>query len=202
MEFELQRLKYSYDALEPHIDKRTMEIHHSKHYAGYTNKLNANIKDTDLEGKTIEEILKTTQHIAAIRNNAGGYYNHNLFWSIMTPNGNTDISNELKKSIEETFGSIEEFKEEFSKVASTQFGSGWAWLYVADGALKIGATPNHDNPIMEIELNGEPILCLDVWEHAYYLNYQNVRPDYINAFFEIINWEEVSKKYDEIVSRT
>ncbi len=199
MKFELTELAYNYDALEPHIDARTMEIHHGKHHAGYTNKLNSAIEGTSFEGLSIEEILKNAKDIPAIRNNAGGYYNHNLFWEIMTPSGNKNVSTKLKKAIDNTFGSFEAFKAEFIAAATTQFGSGWAWLYVHNGELYVGATPNQDNPIMGIELEGEPILGIDIWEHAYYLKYQNLRPDYINAFFEVIDWNKVSEKYEKLV---
>ncbi|WP_459212385.1 superoxide dismutase [Aquimarina rhabdastrellae] len=199
MKFEFTELAYNYDALEPHIDARTMEIHHGKHHAGYTNKLNSAIEGTSFEGLSIEEILKNAKDIPAIRNNAGGYYNHNLFWEIMTPSGNKNVSTKLKKAIDNTFGSFEVFKAEFIAAAATQFGSGWAWLYVHNGELYVGATPNQDNPIMGIELEGEPILGIDIWEHAYYLKYQNLRPDYINAFFEVIDWNKVSEKYEKLV---
>jgi len=195
MAFELPELPYAYDALEPHIDARTMEIHHSKHHAGYTSKLNAAIEGTDHEGKSIEQILKDGKSVAAIRNNGGGFYNHSLFWKIMSPNGGGNPSGELAEAINSAFGSFENFKDEFSKAAATQFGSGWAWLCVTNGKLEVCSTPNQDNTIMGEGCGGTPILGLDVWEHAYYLNYQNRRPDYIEAFFSVINWDEVAKNY-------
>lgn len=195
MAFELPKLAYAYDALEPHIDARTMEIHHSKHHNGYTTKLNAAIEGTDFEGKSIEDILASCADNAAVRNNGGGFWNHSLFWSIMSPNGGGEPSGDLADDIKETFGSFEGFKEAFSKAAATQFGSGWAWLCVADGKLEVCSTANQDNPMMGINCGGTPILGLDVWEHAYYLNYQNRRPDYINAFFNVIDWNKVSELY-------
>ena len=196
MSFKLPELPYSYDALEPHIDARTMEIHHGKHHNGYTNNLNNAIQGTNLEGKTIEEICSSTNLPDVIRNNGGGYYNHNLFWKSMSPDGGGEPSGDLALAINNSFGSFEKFKEEFSKAASTRFGSGWAWLCVKDKKLSICSTANQDNPLMKDKCNETPILCLDVWEHAYYLNYQNKRPDYINAFFNIINWNEVSNRYN------
>lgn len=199
MAFELPKLKYAYDALEPHIDARTMEIHHSKHHGGYTSKLNAAIEGTRLEGKSIEEILSgVSSHSTAVRNNGGGYYNHNLFWEVMSPNGGGMPSGDLKDAIEKDFGSFESFKEKFNNAAATRFGSGWAWLIKsANGGLEVTSSPNQDNPLMDIaEVKGTPILGLDVWEHAYYLKYQNKRPDYINAFWNVINWEEVAKRFD------
>ena len=197
MSFELPQLSYAYDALEPHIDARTMEIHHSKHHQGYTNNLNNIISGTEHEGKSIEEILKSLDlNNSGLRNNGGGYYNHNLFWEIMGPNSGGNPAGEIGESINSNFGSFENFKDEFSKAAATRFGSGWAWLCAhTDGKLEICSTANQDNPIMPNGCGGVPILCLDVWEHAYYLNYQNRRPDYINAFFNVINWEEVNKKF-------
>ena len=197
MAFKLPTLPYAADALEPHIDTKTMEIHHGKHHNGYTVKLNAAIDGTELESKSIEEILgNLDMSNAAVRNNGGGYYNHCLFWEIMGPNS-TEMSSELSDAIEAGFGSFNAFKDAFSKAAATQFGSGWAWLCVqSDGKLEICSTPNQDNPLMKnIGCGGTPILGLDVWEHAYYLNYQNKRPDYIEAFFKVINWAEVSKRY-------
>lgn len=198
MAFELPKLPYAYDALEPYIDAKTMEIHHTKHHNAYTTNLNAAIAGTDLEGKTIENILlnlDTTN--AAVRNNGGGYYNHNLFWTILSPKGGGEPTGELEEAIEKAFGSFEEFKAKFAKAAATQFGSGWAWLTVQKGGkLEVVGTPNQDNPLMpEIGGEGTPILGLDVWEHAYYLNYQNRRPDYIEAFFSIVNWEEVTRRF-------
>jgi len=198
MAFTLPQLKYAYDALEPHIDARTMEIHHGKHHQGYTNNLNAAIEGTDLEGKTIENILinldKTNK---AVRNNGGGYYNHDLFWNIMSPDGGGEPTGSLAEAINDAFGNFEAFKDAFSKAAKTQFGSGWAWLCVHKGGkVEVCATANQDNPLMPgIGCGATPILALDVWEHAYYLNYQNRRPDYVNAFFNVINWQEVSALY-------
>ena len=197
MAFELPKLNYAFDALEPNIDAKTMEIHYGKHHNGYTNNLNNIISGTENEGKSIEEILKSLDlNNSGLRNNGGGYYNHNLFWEIMGPNSGGNPAGEIGESINSNFGSFENFKDEFSKAASTRFGSGWAWLCVhANGKLEICSTANQDNPLMPNGCGGVPILCLDVWEHAYYLNYQNRRPDYINAFFNVINWEEVNKKY-------
>ena len=198
MAFQLPELGYAYDALEPNIDARTMEIHHSKHHNGYTTKLNGAIAGSDLEGKSIEDILDNLDMSnAGVRNNGGGFYNHSLFWSVMNPNDKGEISGDLKNAIEAEFGSEEAFKDAFSKAAATQFGSGWAWLCVQEGGkVEVCATPNQDNPLMPgVTCGGTPILGLDVWEHAYYLNYQNRRPDYITAFFNVINWNEVSKRY-------
>ena len=195
MSFKLPDLPYTYDALEPNIDARTMEIHHTKHHNGYTNNLNNAIQGTELENKTIEEICKTPDLPNAVRNNGGGYYNHCLFWESMSANGGGEPSGDLSDALNNSFGSFENFKSEFSKAAATRFGSGWAWLCVTNGKLCVCSTANQDNPLMSGECNGTPILCLDVWEHAYYLNYQNRRPDYIDGFFNIINWEEVSRRY-------
>ena len=195
MKFELPTLNYAYDALEPNIDARTMEIHHSKHHNGYTNNLNNAISGTDLEGKTIEEICKSDNLSPAVRNNGGGYYNHCLFWELLSPNGGGNPDGAIADAIINQFGSFDNFKEEFSKSAATRFGSGWAWLCVKDGELCICSTANQDNPLMNDSCGGTPILCLDVWEHAYYLNYQNRRPDYINAFFNLINWNKVNELY-------
>ena len=198
MAFELPKLKYAFDALEPHIDARTMEIHHGKHHAGYTSKLNDAIKGTDLEGKTIDNILKNLDMAnKAVRNNGGGYYNHNLFWEIMSPDGGGKPEGELAQAIDSAFGSFEGFKDELSKAGANQFGSGWAWLCVHEGGkLEICSTPNQDNPLMPgVGCGGTPILGMDVWEHAYYLKYQNKRPNYIEAFFNVINWKEVSARY-------
>ncbi|MGB0895966.1 MAG: superoxide dismutase [Flavobacteriaceae bacterium] len=200
MAFELPKLSYAYDALEPHIDARTMEIHHSKHHNGYTTKLNAAIADTDLEGKSIEDILTNLDmNNSAVRNNGGGFYNHSLFWTVMNPEDRGYLSGDLKDAIEAEFGSKDAFIEAFSKAAATQFGSGWAWLCVHKGGkISVCSTPNQDNPLMPgITCGGTPILGLDVWEHAYYLNYQNRRPDYIDAFFKVINWNEVERRYAE-----
>jgi len=195
MSFELPKLSYAYDALEPHIDARTMEIHHSKHHQGYTNNLNNAISGTDLEGKSIMDILSNCSDKPAVRNNGGGFYNHSLFWEIMSPNGGGNPSGELADAINSAFGSFEAFKDTFSKAAATRFGSGWAWLCVTDGKLEVCSTPNQDNPLMGEGCGGTPILGLDVWEHAYYLNYQNRRPDYINAFFNVVDWGKVSENY-------
>jgi Fe-Mn family superoxide dismutase len=195
MAFELPNLPYAYDALEPHIDARTMEIHHSKHHNAYITNLNAAIAGTDLEGKTIEEILKVCKDKPAVRNNGGGYWNHNMFWEIMGPNGGGEPTGELADAINAAFGTFAAFKEEFSKAGITRFGSGWAWLCVEGGKLAVCSTANQDNPLMGEGCSGTPILCLDVWEHAYYLHYQNRRPDYVNAFFNVINWDEVARRY-------
>jgi len=195
MTFKLAELPYAYDALEPHIDARTMEIHHSKHHNGYTNNLNNAISGTDLEGKSIEEICATPGLNGGARNNGGGYYNHNMFWTSMSPNGGGEPTGDLARAITSKFGSFDAFKDGFAKAAGTRFGSGWAWLGVKNGELKVSSTANQDNPLMDDQCGCTPILCLDVWEHAYYLNYQNKRPDYIQAFFNVINWEEVSKRY-------
>ncbi|MDA8588911.1 superoxide dismutase [Flavobacteriaceae bacterium] len=200
MAFELPSLNYSFDALEPHIDTKTMQIHHGKHHAGYTNNLNNAIKGTDLETMSIEAILAELDlNNAAVRNNGGGFFNHSLFWNIMSPNGGGSPSGDLASAINDSFGSFDEFKSAFSKAAGTRFGSGWAWLCVHPGGkLEVCSTPNQDNPLMKgIGCGGQPILGLDVWEHAYYLNYQNRRPDYISGFFNVINWDFVSKLYSE-----
>ena len=197
MAFELPKLNYAFDALEPNIDAKTMEIHYGKHHNGYTNNLNNIISGTENEGKSIEDICKYLDlENNGLRNNGGGFYNHNLFWEIMGPNGGGEPSGEISESINSNFGSFENFKNEFSKAAATRFGSGWAWLCAhPDGKLEICSTANQDNPLMPNGCGGNPILCLDVWEHAYYLNYQNRRPDYINAFFNVINWEEVNNRF-------
>ena len=197
MAFELPQLPYAYDALEPHIDARTMEIHHSKHHNAYTTNLNAAIAGTDLEGMTIENLLiNLDPNNAAVRNNGGGFYNHNLFWTVMSPNGGGLPTGDLAEAIERDFKSFEEFKAQFAKAAATRFGSGWAWLCVKDGKLEVCSTPNQDNPLMPgVACGGQPILGMDVWEHAYYLNYQNRRPDYVEAFFNVINWTEVAKRF-------
>ena len=199
MAFELKPLPYASDALEPHIDKQTMEIHHGKHHQAYTNKLNDAIKGTDMENKSIEEILKNVSGKAAVRNNGGGYYNHNLFWSIMGPNAGGQPSGALAEAINKKFGSFDKFKEEFANAAATQFGSGWAWLIVTNnGEVAVTSTPNQDNPLMDVaEQKGTPILGLDVWEHAYYLKYQNKRPDYISSWWNVVNWDAVSKRYEQ-----
>ena len=197
MSFQLPDLPYNFDALEPHIDSKTMQIHHGKHHAGYTNKLNAAIAGTDLEGKTIEDILKNLDmNNTAVRNNGGGYFNHSLFWEIMGPNCGGKPEGQLAAAIDKDFGSFDEFKSNFSSAAGTRFGSGWAWLCVdLNGGLEVCSTANQDNPLMPGECGKTPILGLDVWEHAYYLNYQNRRPDYIDAFFNVINWGVVAKMY-------
>ena len=198
MAFELPELPYAHNALEPHIDTKTMQIHHGKHHAGYTAKLNAAVAGTGLEGKSIVEILRgLDMSNGALRNNGGGYFNHNLFWEVMSPNGGGTPEGELASAINDAFGSFEAFKDTFSAAAATQFGSGWAWLCVnKEGKLEVCSTPNQDNPLMPgVNCEGTPILGLDVWEHAYYLNYQNRRPDYIEAFFNVINWEKVASLY-------
>ena len=200
MSFELPALKYNTDSLEPHIDARTMEIHHGKHHAGYTNNLNNAIKGTGLEGSSIEDVLTGLDlSNAAVRNNGGGFFNHSLFWNIMSPNGGGEPSGELASAIESSFGSFVEFKTLFSKAAGTRFGSGWAWLCVHKGGkLEVCSTANQDNPLMNgIGCGGYPILGLDVWEHAYYLNYQNRRPDYVSGFFNVIDWRAVSENFNK-----
>ena len=200
MSFELPDLDYAHDALEPHIDAKTMEIHHGKHHAGYTKKLNAAIEGTEHEGKSIDYLLKNLDlSNSAVRNNGGGFYNHSLFWKVMSPDGGGRPSGDLAEAIDKSFGSYDGFKDAFSKAAATQFGSGWAWLTVHEGGgVEVCSTPNQDNPVMpNVGCSGTPILGLDVWEHAYYLNYQNRRPEYIEAFFNVINWDEVSKLYEE-----
>ncbi|XOV93267.1 MAG: superoxide dismutase [Bacteroidota bacterium] len=194
MAFELPDLPYAYNALEPNIDAKTMEIHHGKHHGAYVSKLNAAIEGTSMEGKSLEDLLKNHSDVGAVRNNGGGHWNHSLFWKIMSPNGGGNPSGDLASAIDGAFGSFDKFKEEFSNAAATRFGSGWAWLCVEGGKLTICSTPNQDNPLMPGSgCNGTPILGLDVWEHAYYLNYQNRRPDYISAFYNVINWDEVAK---------
>ena len=196
MAFELPTLPYSYDALEPHIDARTMEIHHGKHHAGYTSKLNAAIEGTEMEGKDIEALLADHSDNGAVRNNGGGYYNHTLFWSIMSPNGGGAPSGDLAAAIESDLGGWDAFKQAFANAAATRFGSGWAWLCVKDGKLEVCSSANQDNPLMPgVGCGGTPIMGLDVWEHAYYLNYQNRRPDYIAAFFNVIDWDAVAQRY-------
>ena len=200
MAFELPNLPYAYDALEPHIDARTMEIHHGKHHNGYTTNLNNAISGTDLEGKSIEEILTSLDaNNGAVRNNGGGFYNHRLFWNIMSPNGGGAPSGALADAIHSAFGSFEGFKDAFAKAAATRFGSGWAWLCVHKGGkVEVCSTANQDNPLMPgIGCGGFPVLGIDVWEHAYYLNYQNRRPDYIQAFFNVVDWNKVSELYAE-----
>ena len=196
MPFTLAPLPFAYNALEPHIDARTMEIHHGKHHAAYTTNLNNAIAGTDLEGLSIEVVLVKGFDKPAVRNNGGGFYNHNLFWEIITPGGAKQPTGPLAEAIQNAFGSFDAFKEEFAKAATTRFGSGWAWLCVKDGKVEVCSSANQDNPLMPgIGCGGFPILGLDVWEHAYYLNYQNRRPDYITAFFNVINWDVVAAKY-------
>jgi len=197
MAFELVKLGYDYKALEPHIDARTMEIHHGKHHAGYTNNLNAAVVGTELEGKSVEEILAgISGHSAAVRNNGGGFYNHNLYWDVIAPGGAPNPEGVLLDAVKDSFGSVENFRETFVKAAVTRFGSGWAWLVLQEKGLVISSTPNQDNPLMDVaEVQGTPILGIDVWEHAYYLNYQNRRPDYVNAFWNLINWDEVASRF-------
>lgn len=200
MAFELPKLPYAYDALEPHMDARTMEIHHGKHHNGYTTNLNNAIAGTDLEGQTIESILASLDASnGAVRNNGGGFYNHRLFWNVMSPNGGGTPTGALADAIDTAFGSFDGFKDAFAKAAATRFGSGWAWLCVQKGgAVEVCSTANQDNPLMaDIGCNGFPILGIDVWEHAYYLNYQNRRPDYIQAFFNVVDWKKVSEMYAE-----
>lgn len=200
MAFELPSLNYSFDALEPHIDTKTMQIHHGKHHAGYTNNLNNAIKETDLETMSIETILAELDlNNTAVRNNGGGFFNHSLFWNVMSPNGGGMPFGDLASAINDSFGGFDEFKSAFSKAAGTRFGSGWAWLCVHPGGkLEVCSTPNQDNPLMKgVGCGGQPILGLDVWEHAYYLNYQNRRPDYISGFFNVINWDFVSELYSK-----
>ncbi|MFD2908412.1 superoxide dismutase [Flavobacterium ardleyense] len=196
MSFNLPQLPYANDALEPHIDAKTMEIHHTKHHNAYVTNLNNAIAGTDLEGKSIEDILKNLDmNNMAVRNNGGGHYNHSLFWEIMSPNGGGLPTGELATAIDAAFGSFDAFKTEFSKAGATRFGSGWAWLCSKDGKLEVCSTPNQDNPLMPGMNCGTAILGMDVWEHAYYLHYQNRRPDYMEAFFNVINWAEVAKRY-------
>ena len=196
MAFELPQLGYVHDALEPHFDARTMEIHHGKHHAGYTSKLNAAVEGTDMAGKSIEELLANHSDNGAIRNNGGGYYNHCLFWEVLSPNGGGAPTGELAVAIDAAFGSLDGLKEKFNAAAATRFGSGWAWLCVNNGVLEVCSSANQDNTLMPgVGCGGHPIMGLDVWEHAYYLNYQNRRPDYINAFWNVVNWEAVAAKY-------
>ena len=202
MSFQLPDLPYNFDALEPHIDSKTMQIHHGKHHAGYTTKLNAAVAGTDLEGKNIVDILKSLDMSnTAVRNNGGGYFNHTLFWEIIGPNCGGKPEGQLAAAINRDFGSFEEFKSNFSSAAGTRFGSGWAWLCVdLNGGLEVCSTANQDNPLMPGECGKTPILGLDVWEHAYYLNYQNRRPDYVAAFFSVINWVKVSENYNSALN--
>ena len=195
MSFELPKLPYAYDALEPHIDAKTMEIHHSKHHNGYTTNLNNAIAGTDFEGKSIEEILTTCTDNPAVRNNGGGFWNHSLFWEVMSPSGGGAPTGELAAAIDTAFGSLDGLKEKFNAAAATRFGSGWAWLCVNNGVLEVCSSANQDNTLMPgVGCGGHPIMGLDVWEHAYYLNYQNRRPDYIAAFWNVVNWDAVAAK--------
>ncbi len=198
MAFTLPELPYAHNALEPHIDAKTMEIHHGKHHNAYVTNLNAALAGTDGEGKTLEELVANiSKYPAAVRNNGGGHWNHSFFWQILGPKGGGAPTGKVADAINEAFGSYDKFKEEFTKAATTRFGSGWAWLIVKDGKVAVTSTPNQDNPLMDVaEVKGTPILGLDVWEHAYYLNYQNRRPDYIAAFYNVINWDEVNKRFD------
>ena len=198
--FELPKLPYEYDALEPYIDKTTMEIHYTKHHNGYVTKLNDAIAGTDLENKSLEDILKdASKHPAGVRNNGGGHYNHSLFWTIMKKGGGGTPKGDLESAINSSFGSFEEFKNKFTNAAATRFGSGWAWLIVQGGKLAITSTPNQDNPIMDVaDVKGIPILGLDVWEHAYYLKYQNRRPEYIDNWWNVVNWDEVTRRFKEV----
>ena len=200
MAFTLPALPYASDALEPHIDKTTMEIHHGKHHNAYVTNLNNAVAGTDLENKSIEEICKSVSKASpAVRNNGGGHYNHSLFWQLLKVNNGQGPSGNLASAIDKKFGSLDKFKEEFAKAATTRFGSGWGWLIVdKSGDLQITSTPNQDNPLMDVaEVQGTPLLGLDVWEHAYYLKYQNRRPDYVSAFWNVVNWDEVAKRFEE-----
>lgn len=198
--FELPALPYAFDALEPHFDKTTMEIHHGKHHGAYVTNLNKAIAGTELEGNTIEKILgNVSKHPVAVRNNGGGHYNHTMFWSIIKPNGGGNPSGKIADAINATFGTFDSFKEKFNTAATTRFGSGWAWLIVKAGKLEITSTPNQDNPLMDVsEVKGSPVFGLDVWEHAYYLKYQNRRPDYIAAWWNLVNWSEIAKRFESI----
>jgi Fe-Mn family superoxide dismutase len=197
--FELPELPYSYDALEPHIDKQTMEIHHTKHHKAYVDKLNTAVDGTDMEGKSLEDLMKKVSgYPTAVRNNGGGHFNHSLFWTIMKKGGGGMPKGDIEKDITSTFGSFEEFKKQFNEAAATRFGSGWAWLVVSSGKLAVTSTANQDNPLMDVaEVKGTPILGLDVWEHAYYLKYQNKRPEYIENWWSAVNWDEVERRYKE-----
>lgn len=199
MAFELPALPYATDALEPHIDKTTMEIHHGKHHQAYVDNLNKAIAGTDAENKKIEEILSNvSSYSPTVRNNGGGHFNHSLFWTIMSPNGGGAPSGELASAIDSAFGSFDEFKKKFAEAGATRFGSGWAWLTVSNGKLQVSSTPNQDNPLMDVaEVKGTPILGMDVWEHAYYLKYQNKRPDYIAAFWNVVNWDAVAERFEK-----
>lgn len=198
MAFTLPELPYAHNALEPHIDTKTMEIHHGKHHNAYVTNLNAALAGTENEGKSLEELVaNVSKYSPAVRNNGGGHWNHSFFWQILSPKGGGAPTGKVADAINEAFGSYDKFKEEFTKAATTRFGSGWAWLIVKDGKLAVTSTPNQDNPLMDIaEVKGTPILGIDVWEHAYYLHYQNRRPDYIAAFYNLINWDEVNKRFE------
>ncbi|TXI86852.1 MAG: superoxide dismutase [Chryseobacterium sp.] len=198
MSFELPKLGYAYDALEPTIDAKTMEIHHTKHHQAYIDNLNKAIEGTELAGKTIEEICQTGTDKPAVRNNGGGHFNHTLFWEILTPGGSKEPVGNVKTAIE-NYGGLDKFKTDFSEAAKTRFGSGWAWLVKnADGSVSVSSTPNQDNPLMPVaDVKGTPVLGLDVWEHAYYLNYQNRRPDYVSAFFDVVNWDKVEELFNK-----
>ena len=200
MVYELPKLPYAYDALEPHIDAKTMEIHHTKHHQGYVDKVNAELEGTQWAEKPIEEVISSLDQIpedirSAVQNNGGGHANHSLFWQVLSPSGGGEPAAELKEAIESSFGSFNDFKDVFTAAALGRFGSGWAWLAVEDGMLQVESTANQDSPLSS---GKTPILCLDVWEHAYYLNYQNKRPDYITAFWNVVNWVEVLKRYQEV----
>jgi Fe-Mn family superoxide dismutase len=204
MPFELPKLNYAYDAFEPHIDAKTMEIHHSKHHQTYITNLNAAIKDLDIANKSVEDICKNiSAYSSTIKNNAGGHFNHTFFWKILKPNSDGEPVGELAEAIKKTFGSFSEFKTLFTNAATSRFGSGWAWLYFSEGKLAICSTPNQDNPLMDVTAcKGYPLLALDVWEHAYYLNYQNKRADYINAFWNIVNWEAVAENFQKVKQKS
>ena len=197
MAFTLSPLPYAFNALEPHIDARTMEIHHGKHHQAYVNNLNAALTGTEWESRSLEDILANVSKISpAVRNNGGGHWNHDMFWKLMSPAGGGAPTGAIAEAIQSTFGSYDKFKEEFTRAATTRFGSGWAWLLVHDNKLVVTSTPNQDNPLMDLaEVKGTPVLGLDVWEHAYYLHYQNRRPDYISAFYNVINWDEVNRRF-------
>lgn len=199
MAFELPALPYAHDALEPHIDKATMEIHHGKHHQAYVDNLNKALAGTEGENSSIEDIISNiSKYPAAVRNNGGGHFNHSLFWTIMSENGGGNPTGELGAAIDEAFGSFDEFKKKFAEAGATRFGSGWAWLIVADGKLQVTSSPNQDNPLMDVaEVKGTPILGMDVWEHAYYLKYQNKRPDYIAAFWNVVDWSAVAERYSK-----
>ena len=198
--FELPQLPYSYDALEPYIDKMTMEIHHTKHHNAYVTNLNKAIEGTENEGKTLEQMFASISKLpAAVRNNGGGHYNHSMFWTLMKQNGGGKPTGKIADAIDSAFGSFDEFKTKFSTAAATRFGSGWAWLLVQDGKLVVSSTPNQDNPLMDVaEVKGTPVLGLDVWEHAYYLKYQNKRPDYIENWWNVVNWDKVNELFSKV----